>query len=239
MNEQLFTPKQFSKLHGVTTQTLQEWERDGKITAIRTKGGHRRYVHKNINQDEPEKERNFLYARVSSAKQKSDLQRQVAMLQKAYPTFEIIQDIGSGINFKRRGLASILELLLARRVSKVVVAHKDRLARFGFDLFQFLFEKCGATLEVLEDGDIKEPITELANDLLSVVTVFTARYYGSRSYKVLSKNKDLSKPRTGQVVQPMRRRIKILLQQGDQHPKGKRSEGPFKKRKTSPSRNEE
>ena len=225
MNEQLFTPKQLSNLFGVTTQTLKEWEREGKIKAIKTEGGHRRYIHaipsttNSTNAGANDSKKQYIYARVSSAKQQGDLQRQIAMLQEAYPTFEVIKDVGSGINFKRRGLITLLEQILGGCVSHVVVAHRDRLARFGFDLFQFLFDRFGVTLTVLSDDDVKEPATELAKDLLSIVTVFAARYHGSRSFQVLQKDPILSKPRTKSSLQQMPRRIKVLLQPIRQVPK--------------------
>lgn len=235
MNEQLFTPKELSKVFGVTTQTLKEWEKEGKIRAVRTEGGHRRYIHavplpSNTN---PTKRR-FIYARVSSSKQKDDLQRQVDVLQKAYPTFEVIQDVGSGINFKRRGLITLLDNVLGGNVSQVVVAHRDRLTRFGFDMFQFLFDRFGVSLEVMSDDDIKEPINELAKDLLSIVTVFTARYYGSRSYKVLQKDKVLSKPRTNKASKQVRGSIKVLLQQSGKRPQGKRGQRVAVTRQAAP-----
>ena len=227
MNEQIFTPKQLSTLFGVTTQTLKEWEKDGKIKAIKTDGGHRRYIHvvqeqlkRNI--DDPDSNQRFIYARVSSSKQKGDLERQVALLQNAYPDFEVIQDVGSGINFKRRGLITLLERVIARRVSHVVVAHRDRLARFGFELFQFLFDRFGVTLTVLSDDDIKEPVTELAKDLLSIVTVFSARYYGSRNYKVLQKDQILPERRTNKPSKQMHRGIKVLLQRRSRRNQQKR-----------------
>ena len=236
MNEQQFTPRELAKLFGVTTQTLQEWEREGKITAVRTKGGHRRYIHAVPKLPEPDSnnKKNYIYARVSSSKQKPDLQRQVAMLQKAYPNHEVVQDVGSGINFKRRGLVTILDQVFGGNVSQVVVAHRDRLTRFGFELFQLIFDRFGVSLEVMSDSDIKEPITELAKDLLSVVTVFTARYYGSRSYQALSKNKVLPKQRTNKASKPMHRGIKVLLQQGSKRFKGKRGQGSAQQEQASP-----
>lgn len=217
MNDRLYNPKELSTLLGVTTQTLKEWENEGKIEAIKTPGGHRRYIHKIIKAKNLESDqstnRKYIYARVSSHKQKEDLQRQVAMLQEKYPDFEIVQDIASGINFRRRGLITILDQVFAGNVSTVVVAHRDRLTRFGYDLFQYVFEKFNVSLEVVSDDDIKEPTTELAKDLLSIVTVFTARYHGSRKYKVLQENKVLPQQRTKAPSKQMRRGVKILLQQ--------------------------
>ena len=226
MNEKQFSPKELSKLFGVTTQTLQDWEKCGKIRAIRTPGGHRRYIHNIPNLERPgqESRRNFIYARVSSSKQKEDLQRQIALLQHEYPNFEVIQDIGSGINFKRKGLLTLLENVFGGNVSTIVVAHRDRLTRFGFDMFQYIFDRFKVSLKILSNDDIKEPIQELATDLLSIVTVFTTRYYGSRSYKILSKDKILPKRTTSKTLQQMPRRVKILLQQSNKHLERKRGE---------------
>jgi predicted site-specific integrase-resolvase len=203
MNERLWTPKELSKHFGVTPQTLKDWEINGILKCNKTKGGHRRYIYspaiKTTNNQQQKKK--FIYARVSSTKQSSDLQRQIASLQSSYPTFEVIKDIGSGINFKRRGLVTLLDKVFGGEVSEVVVAHKDRLTRFGFELFKHIFEHFGVSITVHSDTGIKEPISELAKDLLSIVTVFTARYYGSRTYKVLQKNKILSKRRAIKVIQ--------------------------------------
>lgn len=219
MNERIFTPKELANIFGVTTQTLKEWENEGKIKATKTPGGHRRYIHtvidpKHTDNGECSKtNRKFIYARVSSYKQKEDLQRQITMLQSQYPDFEVVQDIASGINFKRRGLITILDQVFAGNVKTIVVAHRDRLTRFGFDLFQYIFEKFHVSLEVVSDDDIREPTTELAKDLLSIVTVFTAKYYGSRKYSVLQKDQVLPKQGTNKTPKQMRRNIKVLLQQ--------------------------
>jgi predicted site-specific integrase-resolvase len=213
MNERLYTPKELSDIIGVTTQTLLQWEQAGKIKADKTKGGHRRYWYREIpSNDGVVSKKQFIYARVSSAKQKNDLQRQIDALQAIYPTYTVIQDIGSGINFKRRGLLSLLDDVFGGHVSKIVVAHRDRLSRFGFELFEHIFKRFGATVEVVSDSDVKEPTVELAKDLLSIITVFSARYYGSRSYNALQENTVLPKQRTNITTQQMHRGIKVLLQ---------------------------
>lgn len=229
MNEKLYTPSELSKLLKVSPETLKYWENTGQIKATKTKGGHRRYHYSvpDVPTDKPKKQ--FIYARVSSFKQKADLERQVAALKAAHPTFEVVQDIGSGINFRRRGLNTILDSVFAGDVSDVVVAHRDRLTRFGFELFELLFQRFGVTLTILSDSDIKEPVTELAKDLLSIVTVFTARYYGSRSYKVLQEGEVLSFKRANPVLKPVHRGVKVLLQQGRKRPqrtRGKRTVVP-------------
>ena len=123
-----------------------------------------------------------------------------------------IQDIGSGINFKRRGLITLLDKVFRGEVQEVVVAHKDRLSRFGTEMFELIFKRFGVSFKVLSDTDNKEPITELAKDLLSVVTVFTARYYGQRNYTKVSQAQNLPIRRANKTVQQMPRRVKVFLQ---------------------------
>ena len=213
MSEKLFTPKQLSELLRVTPQTLLQWENDGKIQARKTNGGHRRYIFENVETFVPShsQRKAYIYARVSSSKQQEDLQRQIALLKETYPHHEVIQDIGSGINFRRRGLITLLERVFTGSVSEVVVAHKDRLTRFGFELFEFIFKRFQVSIRVLSDDDIKEPFGELAKDLFSILTVFSARYYDARSYS-LQKNTVLPQQKSNRIVQQMPRRIKVLLQ---------------------------
>jgi predicted site-specific integrase-resolvase len=227
MNAALYTPKQLSKLFGVTSETLIQWEKEGKITAQKTPGGHRRYVYHTPSQpQEPSDQKiSYVYARVSSPKQKGDMERQIAFLQSKFPNHQVVSDIGSGINFKRRGLITLLDHVFGGRVQEVVVAHRDRLSRFGFELFELIFERFGTTLRVLSDPDDKEPVHELAKDLLSIVTVFTARYYGSRAYSKVPKAEDLSYPRASRSLQQMPRRIKVLLQPRRPSHRGKRNQG--------------
>jgi len=180
----MFTPYQLSKKIGVTRETLRKWETEGKIKAIKTQGGHRRYTLPSFGKDnEPvQQTRCIIYARVSSHKQQGDLERQIDFIKKQYPTYEVISDIGSGINFKRKGLLSILDISLQGSLKEVVVAHKDRLCRFGYEIFEHVFRQNGALLTILEDTTT-DPTEDLSTDLMSIVTVFTARYYGKRKYK--------------------------------------------------------
>jgi excisionase family DNA binding protein len=237
MNECLFTPRELSARLGVSKETLRIWHNDGKLRATTTKGGHRRYCLLDSEEFNTSSRRSVIYARVSSRKQQYDLQRQICLLKQHYPTFEVISDIGSGINFQRKGLQTILELAIRGNLQDVVVAHRDRLTRFGFELFEFLFKKYNVNLKVLSGLPSKEPVTELAEDLLAIVTVFTARYYGSRKYKALQKNKNISEQRANRVVSTMSRSLPLLLQQGKPSP-----ERTIKKRrkiKSLPSQTEE
>ena len=160
-------------------------------------------------------------SRVSSSKQKNDLQRQIDYLHEKFPNHDIISDIGSGLNFKRKGFVKILECLIEGGIKEVVVAHKDRICRFGYDLVEQLFKKFGSVLTIVESDGIKEPINEFAEDVLSIITVFTARYYGSRKYHLLSKNTDISIEGTNRVVQQVHRSEPVLLQSSKQLHKNK------------------
>ena len=184
------TPKEASKHFSVSDQALRSWAKDGKIKFTVTEGGHRRYYIRTENTVRQPGER-VVYARVSSKKQEGDLCRQVEFLQAKYPGCRVVSDIGSGINFKRKGFRAILEGLFRGAVQEVVVAKRDRFTRFGFDLFEWIFEQHGAQL-LSDQADIETNENELADDLMAIVTVFSARYYGRRKYNVLKENQDLS-----------------------------------------------
>ena len=205
----MYKPRELSKLLNVSTECLRKWDTQGKLKSSVTEGGHRRYIYNKLESDE---RKSIVYARVSSNKQKHDLQRQIDYLHEKFPNHEIISDIGSGLNFKRKGFVKILECLLNGSIREVVVAHKDRICRFGYDLVEQLFKRFGSILTIVESDGIKDPINEFAEDVLSIITVFTARYYGSRKYHLLSKNTDISIKGTDNIVQQVCRRKPILLQ---------------------------
>lgn len=121
------------------------------------------------------------YCRVSSPKQKDDLARQIVYMRQKFPDAEIVKDIGSGLNFKRKGLRSILDRLARGAKLTVVVAHKDRLARFGSELFEYLLQHNGGELVVLDQAECS-PERELSDDLLSIIHVFSCRMHGLRRY---------------------------------------------------------
>jgi putative resolvase len=189
-------PKQAAKHYNVSIPHLRKLAREGKVPVNITSGGHYRYV---IKQEECESScpdevsANIIYARVSSKKQQQDLERQGIKLQRAFPEFTLIKDIGSGINFKRKGFIKILELLFQGKINKVVVANKDRFSRFGFEFFEWMFSKFGASLEVIHNNSntTSSASQELATDLMEIITVFTARFYGSRRYEI-DQTQDLS-----------------------------------------------
>jgi len=176
---------------GIHQNTLRRWANEGKVSCIRTKGGQRRYDTDTLIAGEP-KRRNFCYCRVSSYKQRDDLERQVEFMRRRYPIHEIVTDIGSGINFKRKGLRAILELADRGEVGEVVVAHRDRLCRFGFELLEWFIAKHNGKVVVLGEVHLS-PESELTNDLLSIIHVFSCRMHGLRKYSSeIKKDKDLS-----------------------------------------------
>ena len=134
------------------------------------------------------------YCRVSSAKQRGDLQRQCAQMRSLYPNAEIIRDIGGGLNWKRQGLLSILERIHRGDKLTLVVAHRDRLARFGFELIEWLVQQNGGQVLVLHQPDAS-PQSELTEDLLAVLHTFSCRMPGLRRYRTaIEADSGLSQP---------------------------------------------
>jgi len=123
-----------------------------------------------------------IYARVSSRAQQSDLNRQVAAIVNLYPDAEVISEIGGGLNFKRKKLLALLEQVMQGTVGRIVIAHKDRLARFGFDLFRWLSEQHGCEIVVLNETSLS-PEAEMVEDILAILHCFSSRLYGLRKYK--------------------------------------------------------
>ena len=167
--------------------TLRSWESKNLIEAIKTPSGQRlynidSYVGKFIDKTESKKRTNYIYARVSSKGQKDDLKTQIQLLSLKFPSYEVISDIGSGLNYNRKGLKTILDKCLQGDIGQVVVTYKDRLCRFGFDAFEYLINKSGGKLVVLNDIT-SSPQEEMVKDLTSIIHVFSCRLYGLRRYK--------------------------------------------------------
>lgn len=174
-----------------SAQTLRNWEKTGElIPAYKTKSGYRYYTEEQINKllGVEEKERVTIgYCRVSSRKQQDDLERQTENMRnylcaKGYK-FEIITDVGSGINYNKVGLNILLDKVIKGEVDKVVVLHKDRLLRFGFELVENLCKRYGTSIEVV-DNTPKTEEQELVEDLVQIVTVFSCKLQGKRANKM-------------------------------------------------------
>lgn len=187
------TNKEACKFFGVSKITLTRWELQDKIKTKRTDGGHRRYfipkeMYGNSKKDESNQD-NYIYVRVSSRKQNDDLSRQRDFLRSKYPDYKLIEDIGSGLNYKRKGLLKLLELSNKGKVKRVVVFSKDRLCRFGFELLQWQFLQNNTELVVHEQHD-KSPEQEFTEDILAILQVFACRWNGKRKYRI-DKNKEV------------------------------------------------
>ncbi|MGL5941478.1 MAG: IS607 family transposase [Waterburya sp.] len=178
---------------GLHPNTLRRYADEGKIQIIKNEAGQRLYNVESYIRGATNASL-VCYCRVSSSKQKDDLQRQIAYMQSLYPEAEIIQDIGSGLNFKRKGLRSILDRLLRGDKLKIIVACRDRLCRFGFELIQYMVEQNGG--EILVQGQtVHCPESELTTDLLSIIHVFSCRMHGLRKYsQKIKEDQDLPKP---------------------------------------------
>ncbi len=193
MTKNYVTPGEAARILGVCDRTLRYWEEQGKITAIRTAGGQRRYDITTYTTGATEDRVIILYARVSSTKQKEDLQRQCEYLQSQYPDGELVKEVGGGLNYKRKKMLTILERVMSGNVKRIVVTYKDRLARFGFDLLEWFCTKHSCEIVVLNKVEFS-PEREMVEDILSMLHCFSARLYGLRKYSSQI-SKDQSLPR--------------------------------------------
>ena len=187
---------EIKKILGVADSTLREWADSGKIKSFRTPGGQRRYEVSDLFKGPPtvstvveKPKQGIVYARVSSGKQRDDLDRQVAFLRIKYPDHIVITDIASGINWKRKGLKTILELANKGDIYEVVVAARDRLCRFAFELIEHILSINSVRITVLDASEMS-PEQELSDDLLSIVQIFCCRRNGKRIYTVKTDDAD-------------------------------------------------
>jgi len=177
----------FKQQYNVNPSTLRRWADAGKLDFRWSPGGIRLYK---LPDDasglpaQPQKKK-IIYARVSSSKQKDDLQRQADYLRAKYPAHELVTDVGSGVNWKRKGLLSILDGADKGAVEEVVVASRDRLCRFAFELLEHVLQNRGTRLVVVDAGD-GSPEQELSDDLLSIVQIFCCRRNGKRRYAAVA-----------------------------------------------------
>ncbi|KYC36957.1 DNA invertase [Scytonema hofmannii PCC 7110] len=194
------TPKEAAKILGVSISSLRRWENEGKLKAIRTPGGQRRFVLDEIQEAAgmPRATRTVCYGRVSTHSQQDDLQRQLEHLRARYPEAEIISEVGSGLNFRRKKFLTILERIIDSDIQRLVVAHPDRLVRFGYELVKWLCQKFECELLVLNDRKLS-PEQELVQDMLSIIHCFSSRLYGLRKYKSQLKE-ELQKEGTAQEI---------------------------------------
>ena len=184
--EKLYTLRDACEILQIDPTTLRKWDREGKIRCVRLSNNFRRVPESEINRILGVKNNrtSLIYARVSSHDQKADLDRQIQKLQTVFPESHVVSDIRSGMKFNRKGFLELLDLVEKDKVSAIYVTHKDRLARFGFDLLEKVCNIHGTEIVETDGGEILSANEELTKDLISIITSFSARLYGLRSHKM-------------------------------------------------------
>jgi putative resolvase len=183
-----------ARFTGLNPQTVRKMADEASIVCYKTPSGQRRISLQSIQElctsSIPHQKKykvqkqNFVYARVSTKKQMDDLSRQLEFLKRPeFSNYTVVTDIASGINFKRQGLSTILDSCLQREIGEIVIAHKDRLCRFGYELIEELVTKAGGKITVLDNQDNKTSEQELTDDLLAIIHVFSGRQMEKRSYR--------------------------------------------------------
>lgn len=185
----MYTINKFAKLLGVTPQTLRNWDKSGKLKPIHTSGnGYRYYSEEQLQELKGNIQEKIVvgYCRVSSNKQKDDLKRQVENMQTYLlaqgKPFKIITDIGSGINYNKKGLNLILKEVTENKIEKIVILYKDRLVRFGYELIENICSIYGTKIEIIDNIEKSEE-QELVEDLIQIITVFSCKLQGKRANK--------------------------------------------------------
>ena len=212
MNNVYLSIHKVASILGVTPQTLRQWDANGYFVPSQRRGnGYRYYTKEQVEQFAEQfntirnKNRiNIGYCRVSTNKQKDDLVRQaenVELYLKSLKTpYQIIKDVGSGINYTKKGLSELLELICKNKVDTVYVLYKDRLVRFGFEILQKVAELHNTQIVVLDNED-KTKEQELVEDLMQIITVFSCRLHGKRASKTKQLMRDLVEDDTNESTE--------------------------------------
>jgi predicted site-specific integrase-resolvase len=198
----MYSIGKFAKLIGRSIETLRSWDKQGKlIPSYRSKGGHRMYSQEQLNEVlqivKPKERFNVGYIRVSAKHQNSDLKRQYDLMElflmKQGKEFQIISDIGSGINYKKRGLKELLRLVSTNQIDTLYISYKDRLVRFGYELIEEVCKLHNVKIVLINKSNEQTDEEELVNDILNMIHVFSCRIKGKRSHinkKIIEKLKD-------------------------------------------------
>lgn len=202
MEEKLLKISQVSKWLNVSSKVLRQWDNDGKLQAIRTPGNQRMYRESDIlkfmgikKQSEEKQNITCLYSRVSSSEQKTkgDLDRQNTRLveysaNKKYNVGYVLLEVGSGMSDTRPKLLQAMKLAKEGKISRIVIEHRDRLIRFNFNIIKYYLEAHGVEVEYIEETLPKTYEAELIEDMLSLMSSFSAKIYGRRSAERRSRN---------------------------------------------------
>lgn len=193
-----YKPQEFAEMIGVSVKTLQRWDREGKLIAQRTPTDRRYYTHKQyvdyMGIVQQIKGKTIIYTRVSTNNQKDDLKNQVEYLRqyanaKGIIIDEVFEDVGSGLNYNRKKWNKLLEDCMMGTVKTILIAHKDRFIRFGYNWFEQFLKSNGVEIIVVNNETLS-PEEEMIQDLISIIHVFSCRIYGLRKYKKQIKEDD-------------------------------------------------
>ncbi len=197
-----YSSKTVTQMLGVTAQTLRNWDKEGKLKPTYVKSnGYRYYSEESIlsytQERKTKKNLNVIgYARVSSKKQSDDLERQVEHIKQymstKYESYDVITDIGSGINYNKKGLLELIEKINKKEIDVIVVLYKDRLLRFGFELIEYFAKLNNVKVEIIDNTIDKTQDQELVEDLVQIITVFSCKLQGKRKGKTKQLLNDFS-----------------------------------------------
>ena len=186
-----YKPQEFAEMIGVSVKTLQRWDKEGKLKAYRTPTDRRYYTHKQyvdyMGDGNSKHGKTVIYTRVSTSNQKDDLQNQVEFLKqyanaKGIIVDTVIEDYGSGLNYNRKQWNKLIDECMTNEIGTIIITHKDRFIRFGFDWFERFLNKFGVKFIIVNNESLS-PQEELVQDIISILHVFSCRIYGLRKYK--------------------------------------------------------
>ena len=187
-----YKSKEFAELLNVLVITLQRWDNDGKLKAFRTPTNRRYYTYEQYLEytgihKETDSRKIVIYTRVSTSNQKDDLKNQVEFLRqyanaKGMIVDEVIEDYGSGLNYNRKKWNRLIDSCMTNEISTIIITHKDRFIRFGYDWFESFLDKFNVKIIVVNNESLS-PQEELVQDIISILHIFSCRIYGLRKYK--------------------------------------------------------
>ena len=203
MENNNYKPKEFAELIGVSVKTLQRWDNDNKLKAYRTPTNRRYYTYEQYLKytgkiDVNDKRKIVIYTRVSTSNQKEDLKNQVEFLRqyanaKGIIVDEVIEDYGSGLNYNRKKWNKLIDECMENKVKTIIISHKDRFIRFGYDWFERFLSKFEVSFIIVNNESLS-PQEELVQDIISILHIFSCRIYGLRKYKnKIRKDKEVKK----------------------------------------------
>lgn len=197
-----YKPKDFAEMIGVSVKTLQRWDKDKKLIAYRNPSNRRYYTHQQYVEymgkivSNKDTRKTIIYTRVSTYNQKDDLKNQVTFLKefanaKGIIVDEVFEDVGSGLNYNRKKWNKLLEDCMLGLIKTVIVAHKDRFIRFGYEWFERFLKSNGVEI-IVANNEVLSPQEEMVQDLINIIHVFSCKIYGLRKYKKkIKEDKDI------------------------------------------------